>query len=272
MERDGPTSLKILPTSLYIKSTKIRRNIILTSKPELRKGKQTKRGYGKRERRFDSILYLTYGEKADDEEDSDADDREEQEESDGDNPEAETDEEEITEEVHREEEGGVQSQDESDILAEGEPDPRFGNFFESVETETPTLLFEAPPAVNIDDDEAADSEVDGCINPPKRRKTSLSQPSNQQSTPNQSQASTQPASTAPQPTTRIQSQPPPSTVPTGRGRGRRGRPPGRGQSRKVTVPRGVGVYMCPFSDRVFECFGTSREVGGSSSHGPKPRK
>ena len=97
-------------------------------------------------------------------------------------------------------------------------------------------------------------------------------PQIKKSTPNQSQASTQPASTAPQPTTRIQSQPPPSTVPTGRGRGRRGRPPGRGQSRKVTVPRGVGVYMCPFSDRVFECFGTSREVGGSSSHGPKPRK
>lgn len=29
-----------------------------------------------------------------------------------------------------------------------------------METETPTLLFEAPPAVNIDDDEAADSEVE----------------------------------------------------------------------------------------------------------------
>ena len=67
-------------------------------------------------------------------------------------------------------------------------------------------------------------------------------PQIKKSTPNQSQASTQPASTAPQPTTRIQSQPPPSTVPTGRGRGRRGRPPGRGQSRKVTVPRGVCLY------------------------------
>ncbi|KAF3567864.1 hypothetical protein DY000_02018133 [Brassica cretica] len=122
-------------------------------------------GYGKRERRFDSILYLTYGEKADDEEDSDADDREEQEESDGDNPEAETDEEEIAEEVHREEEGGVQSQDESDILAEGEPDPRFGNFFESVETETPTLLFEAPPAMKNVKNDVGEGEIWGSRDP-----------------------------------------------------------------------------------------------------------
>ncbi|KAG2275869.1 hypothetical protein Bca52824_058424 [Brassica carinata] len=59
----------------------------------------------------------------------------------------------------------------------------------------------------------------------------------------------------------------------GRGRGRHGRPPERGQARKVTVPRGQGVYMCPFTDRVFECFGsTARDCGGSSSKETKSRK
>ncbi|KAF3504320.1 hypothetical protein F2Q69_00042457 [Brassica cretica] len=114
----------------------------------------------------------------------------------------------------------------------------------------------------------------GNPNQPKRRKTSLSQPSNRRVTPNLSQAYNAPSSTAPQPATlsQAQSQPTSSNMAPGRGRGRgrRGRPPGRGQARKVVAPRGQGVYMCPFSDRVFECFGsTSREIGGSSSKGSK---
>ncbi|XP_010421266.1 PREDICTED: uncharacterized protein LOC104706749 [Camelina sativa] len=117
---------------------------------------------------------------------------------------------------------------------------------------------------------------DGDINPyrPRKRITSQSQPSIPPPTPNQSQSSVVSVScTAPPPFVAMS----PSSVssgrgrgrrgcPPGRGRGRRGRPPGRGQARKkVTVPRGQGVYMCPFSDRVFECWGPkSKEIGGGS--------
>ncbi|KAF3510203.1 hypothetical protein F2Q69_00004772 [Brassica cretica] len=56
---------------------------------------------------------------------------------------------------------------------------------------------------------------------------------------------------------------PPST---GRGRGRdRGRPPGRGQARREVVPRGHGVYISLFTDRVFEVYGDRSRVVGSAS-------
>ncbi|CAH2045117.1 unnamed protein product [Thlaspi arvense] len=124
--------------------------------------------------------------------------------------------------------------------------------------------------------------------PPRKHRATKSQPTIPPSTPTQSQpstapqpsirpqneasSSTVPASTAPQVSTGPQTEAGSSTAAAATGR-RRGRSPGRGQARKVTVPRGIGVYMCPFSNRVFECFGsTSREVGGDSYKGPNSRK
>ncbi|KAF3560939.1 hypothetical protein DY000_02014811 [Brassica cretica] len=206
------------------------------------------------------------GENADVEDGSDKEVSEE--ESDGEHrEEVEKSDEEVIEEEHNED--GVQSEEEDQILGEGGDDPRFGNLFGTVESKSHKVL-EEDTQPNSD----ADESVDDNPNPSRKRRTSLSQPS---STAPQPQAS----STAPQPQAQsqptlqhAQCQPTSSKAPgRGRGRGRRGRPPERGQARKVTVPRGQGVYMCPFTDRVFECFGsTARECGGSSSKETKSRK
>lgn len=45
----------------------------------------------------------------------------------------------------------------------------------------------------------------------------------------------------------------------------RGRPPGRGQARREVFPRGHGVYISPFTDRVFEVYGDRSRVIGSAS-------
>ncbi|CAH2047333.1 unnamed protein product [Thlaspi arvense] len=216
-------------------------------------------------------------------------------------------------EEEREEEGGqeitrpeeeAQSKDENQILGEaGADDPRFANLFALAELETPTVHSKGTQP-NVDVEAGYDSEVEGervlplsltyldaggsNPYPPRKCRATKSQPIIPPSTPNQSQpstapqpsirpqteasSSTVPAFTAPQVSTGPQTEAGSSTAAAATGR-RRGRPPGRGQACKVTVPRGIGVYMCPFSNRVFECFGfTSREVGGDSSKGPNSRK
>ncbi|KAL0796585.1 hypothetical protein Bca101_067962 [Brassica carinata] len=56
-----------------------------------------------------------------------------------------------------------------------------------------------------------------------------------------------------------------ATRPTATGRGRgRGCPPGQGQARKEVISRGHGVYIIPFTNRVFEFYGDSSRVIGSS--------
>ncbi|CAN6845590.1 unnamed protein product [Brassica oleracea] len=54
---------------------------------------------------------------------------------------------------------------------------------------------------------------------------------------------------------------------------RRGRPPGRGQGRppvrrQPSIPRGVGIYTCPFTNRVFDVRGSrARDLGQSQGPG-----
>lgn len=50
---------------------------------------------------------------------------------------------------------------------------------------------------------------------------------------------------------------------TARGRGR-GRPPGQVSARKEVIPRGHGVYVSPFTNRVFDVCGDRARVIGSS--------
>ncbi|KAL0711549.1 hypothetical protein Bca4012_018527 [Brassica carinata] len=106
--------------------------------------------------------------------------------------------------------------------------------------------------------------------PPKRQRTTKSQAtiSVPQSQPASSTAlgatSTFPTSSSAPPASASSSAPPTSA--TGR---RRGRPPGRGQGRppvrrQPSIPRGVGIYTCPFTDRVFDVRGSrARELGQS---------
>lgn len=105
-------------------------------------------------------------------------------------------------------------------------------------------------------------QEEGDTNPkrPRRQKKTKSQPS--MNTPDVTsscpEASTIPSSTATDAAT--------GPLSTGRGCGRgRGRPPGRGQARREVVPRGHGVYISPFTDRVFEVYGDRSRVIGSDS-------
>ncbi|CAH2064143.1 unnamed protein product, partial [Thlaspi arvense] len=118
------------------------------------------------------------------------------------------------------------------------------------------------------EEQILDVEGQSNPNPPKRRrKTPVSAAQSQSSIPapvatDQSQSSIPSLPSAPEAS---------SSAPL-RGRGR-GRPPGRGQARKETVPRGHGVYISPFSNRVFEVWGDrARDVGGSSIRGSRGRK
>ncbi|WZZ57296.1 hypothetical protein YC2023_057403 [Brassica napus] len=104
-----------------------------------------------------------------------------------------------------------------------------------------------------------DEKADGETNPkqPKRQKKTQSQSSINTYVVTSScpEASTRPSSSI---STDAATRPPS----TGRGRGR---PPGKGQARREVVPRGHGVYISPFTNRVFEVYGESSRVIGSSS-------
>ncbi|CAH2065344.1 unnamed protein product [Thlaspi arvense] len=176
-------------------------------------------------------------------------------------------EEEVPSETRQEEE--VPSEDENQILDEGgADDPRFANLFALAEVETPTVHSKASKG-NVDDEAGHDSDIEGerllppgeypdspedtdpgssDPYPPRKRKATTKK--SQLFTPNQSQLS-QPfiahaaasstahaaaSSTAPASSTAAAS----STEPQPK---RRGRPPGRGNARKVTVPRGIGVHI-----------------------------
>ncbi|CAH2079646.1 unnamed protein product [Thlaspi arvense] len=217
-------------------------------------------------------LYIASGERADvdfsvnvdgeaDVEDNEVDDEEKSEDknsddeakSDDDNREEESDDGEINDDVNREEQekpdgDGPQSEGEEHILDVGASDPRFTNL--------------------IEHGEHVVVEGQSNPNPPKRRrKTPVSAAQSQSSIPapvatDQSQPSIPSLSSAPEAS---------SSAPL-RGRGR-GHPPGRGQARKETIPRGHGVYISPFSNRVFKVWGDrARDVGGSSIRGSRGRK